>query len=502
MLALDHARASYWEDPTGALATAIECAETARVLGDASIRARALALQGAITLHRGDMHGAMAIATEAEAELRPGDDAAAAEVAALQALVTYFSGSYGHALAHAERAAEVADRTGDLALRIFVRRAGCPVYGNLGVDDLPQRVEELLELTLAAGDRWEEAVSRNDRGCLLAAGGDVAGAERELARGMELAAALAPRNNFALALLHSTRADLRLGTGEPAGALADAERAIAFLLATGEANPYVFGVTVRAHVQALQGLGRLDEARASGEGALERLGERVPQARSMILATVAEALREAGRLEEAYDTLARSAQLEREAFHELAQLQVGIERARLEATAARREAARLAEQADRDHLTGVHNRRYLARELERMTAGGVAGRFSLAVLDLDRFKTVNDVHGHDVGDHVLMRVAALLVDGLRARDTVVRTGGEEFVILMPETEPRAAAACCERLGDAIRAEDWDALAPGLTVTASIGLACSTGEIDVESLAKLADRRLYEAKRGGRDRVVA
>ena len=228
----------------------------------------------------------------------------------------------------------------------------------------------------------------------------------------------------------------------------------------------------------------------------------MPQARSLILATVAEALRAAGRLEEAYDTLARSAQLERDAFHELSQLQLGIERAKLEALAARREATRLAEQAERDHLTGLHNRRYLARELERMTAGGVAGRFSLAVLDLDRFKAINDAHGHGTGDHVLMRVAALLVDGLRARDTVVRTGGEEFVILMPDTEPRAAAACCERLREAIRREDWDALAPGLAVTASIGLACSTGETDVETLAKLADRRLYEAKRAGRDRVVA
>jgi diguanylate cyclase (GGDEF)-like protein len=502
MLALDLARTSYWEDPLGALTVAIECAESARGIGDSSLRARALALQGAITLHRGDMQSAMAIATRAEAELAPGDDGAAAEVAALQALVTYFTGSYGHALAHAERAAELADRTGDLALSIFVRRAGCPVYGNLGVEDLPERVEELLALTLEAGDRWEEAVSRNDRGCLLAASGDLEGAERELARGLELAAALEPHNNFALALLHSTRADIRLGSGEPAAALADAERSIAHLLATGEANPYVYGVTVRAHVQALQGLGRLDEARASGEGALKQLGERVPQARSLILATVAEALREAGRLEEAYDTLARSAQLERDAFRELAQLQVGIERAKLEALAARREAARLAEQADRDHLTGVHNRRYLARELERMTAGGVAGRFSLAVLDLDRFKAVNDRHGHDVGDHVLMRVAALLVDGLRARDTVVRTGGEEFVILMPDTEPRAAAACCERLCAAIRREAWDRLAPGLSVTASIGLACSPGDADVEALAKLADRRLYEAKRAGRDRLVA
>ena len=76
-------------------------------------------------------------------------------------------------------------------------------------------------------------------------------------------------------------------------ALADAERAIAYLTASGEPNPYVFGVTVRAQVQALAALGRLDDARSSGEGALGRLGDRVPQARSLILATVAAALRDA-----------------------------------------------------------------------------------------------------------------------------------------------------------------------------------------------------------------
>jgi diguanylate cyclase (GGDEF)-like protein len=500
MLALDYARATYWEDPKGALAIAVECAEAARVTGARSLRARALALQGAITLHRGDLRGAMTLATEAET--LAGDDAAAAEVAALQGLLAYFSGAYADALAHAERALELADATGDPALRIFVRRAGCPVYGNLGVEDLPERVDELLALTIETGDAWEEAVSRNDRGCLLQATEQFEAADRELTRGMEVAAALAPRNRFALALLHSTRADLRLATGRPEDALADAELSIAQLLATGEPNPYVFGITVRAQVQALQALGRLDDARESGEGALSQLGERVPQARSMILATVATALREAGRLEEAFDALARSAELERQAFHELSQLQLSLERAKLEAVAARREAERLAEQAERDHLTGVHNRRYLARELERITAGGVAGRFSLAVLDLDHFKAINDAHGHDVGDHVLMRVAALLVDGLRARDTVVRTGGEEFVILMPDTEPRAAAACCERLLDAIHGEHWDHVAPGLTVTASIGLACGEGDADVETLAKTADRRLYEAKRAGRARLVA
>jgi diguanylate cyclase len=102
---------------------------------------------------------------------------------------------------------------------------------------------------------------------------------------------------------------------------------------------------------------------------------------------------------------------------------------------------------------------------------------------------------------VLVRVAALLLDELREDDVVVRTGGEEFVVLMPRTEANAARACCERLRAAIGTEPWEAIAPGMTVSASIGVASAPDAADLDALAKLADRRLYEAKRAGRDRVV-
>ena len=116
-------------------------------------------------------------------------------------------------------------------------------------------------------------------------------------------------------------------------------------------------MTVLVRVQALVALDRLDDACAAGEAVLERLGDRVPQARSMILGSVAATLREAGRPEEAYDTLLRCAELEREAMREFTELQLGLQRAHLEVAAARREAAALREQVDRDPLTGLHNRR-------------------------------------------------------------------------------------------------------------------------------------------------
>jgi diguanylate cyclase (GGDEF)-like protein len=500
---LDEARRVYWEDPAGSLAVAVRCAEQARSAGDAELRSRALALQGAITLHRGDLPGAVALAADAEraAEIA-GSDPARVEVAALKGHLSFFSGSYADAVAHAQRAMALADRAGDLDLRVFGRRAACLVLGNVGTPDWPDRLDEVLALSIASGNRWEQAISHNDLGCLRVSEGDVAAAEAHLEQGLAIARDLGERNTFALGVLHSTRSDLRLAGGRAEEALADAEEAIAQLTAGGEPNPYVFGVTVRAHVQALHALGRLDEAQRSGEGALERLGDRVPQARSLVLSTLAEALREAGRLEEAYDTLARSAALEREAFQELSELQRSLERATLEAGAARREADALREQAERDWLTGLHNRRYLARELERLSRERRGGHHSVAVLDLDHFKAVNDTFGHDAGDAVLARVAALLVDHVRTGDAVVRTGGEEFVVLMPATDAEAAIACCERLRAVIAEERWDGVAGGMRVTASVGVATSPDASELEALAKLADERLFAAKRAGRDRVVA
>src|SRR5215217_2674759 len=431
---LVEARGAYWEDPPGSLATAVRVQEAARTLGDGSLQSRALALQGAVTLHRGDLEGAFALAVDAERLVEAGaDDTAAAEVYGLKGHLAFFSGSYTDALRHAELGLASADRAGDLDLRIFARRAACLVFGNVGVADWPEQLAEILALTIEAGDRWQEAISRNDLACHLQHEGDAEGAEAELQRGLAVARALPGRNGFALGVLHSTRADIGLLAGRNEEALADAETAIASMTAGGEPNPYVFGITVRAEVQALMALGRLDDAQATGEGALSRLGDRVPQARSLILSTLAESLREAGRLEAAYDALSRSAELERQAFRELSQLQLQLERATLETGAARREAERLRDQADRDWLTGLHNRRYLARELDRLTGERARGPFSVAVLDLDHFKSINDRFGHDAGDRVLVRVAALLLGELRQADVVVRTGGEEFVVLMPRT---------------------------------------------------------------------
>jgi diguanylate cyclase (GGDEF)-like protein len=502
----------------------------ARSLGNAALCASARALQAAVSLHRGDLRGALSLAVEAERHAEyVSDGITQVEVMALKAQVGFFSGSYSEALRYAERAVGLADETGDLELRVYARRSACLAFGNVGVHDLEARIARLLALAVELGDPWEEAISRNDLACFRQEQNDLVGAEREIERALAVAHTVTTKNAFLRGVVHSTRADIRLLAKRPKEALEDAERAVALLTETGESNPYVLGVTVRAEVQARMALGHFDDAQQSGEEALRWLGDRVPQTRSLILNTLAAALREAGRVEAAYDALTRAAELERRAFRELSELQLSLERATLETTAARRESAalvaknrqlaeahaelerrtrkledlqeQLREQADRDWLTGLHNRRYLARRLERIADELPTAALSLAVLDLDHFKSVNDEFGHDIGDQVLVRVAGLLCDVLRSSDIVVRSGGEEFIVLMPQTDSLAAIGCCERTLEAIREENWDQIAPGLTMTASIGVASTESTGELESLIKLADSRLYAAKGAGRARVV-
>ena len=177
---LDAARLTYWEDAGRSLAIAVDVHERARVAGDGPLRARALALQGACSLHRGDLHGALALA--AEGDLLAGDCLSArVELAALKSHLNFFSGAYAAALAEAELAVELADRTGDLLLRVFARRMACVVFGNMAVASWPERLEALLEMTIEAGEPWEEAMSRNDLAHLRMEQGDLAEAEAELA---------------------------------------------------------------------------------------------------------------------------------------------------------------------------------------------------------------------------------------------------------------------------------------------------------------------------------
>lgn len=153
-------------------------------------------------------------------------------------------------------------------------------------------------------------------------------------------------------------------------------------------------------------------------------------------------------------------------------------------------------QAHTDPLTGLLNRRQLDAEAQRLIllARRSATPLSLAVLDLDNFKTINDTQGHHAGDNALRQIAKLLINRLRTSDIVGRIGGDEFVVLLPGTATLDAAALMNELRERFQAES--------TLTLSIGLAeLSSGHPDLANLLSVADECLYEAKRGGRNRVM-
>jgi two-component system cell cycle response regulator len=159
-----------------------------------------------------------------------------------------------------------------------------------------------------------------------------------------------------------------------------------------------------------------------------------------------------------------------------------------------------------DQLTGLHNRRYMTGQLDSLTKRAAMGGEPVAALliDIDHFKKINDTFGHDVGDEVLREFALRLASNVRAIDLPCRYGGEEFTVIMPETQLADAMRIAERIrmhvaGSPFRVAQGKEL---LTVTISVGVSASLGETDTpEALLKRADEGVYEAKASGRNAVV-
>ena len=160
-----------------------------------------------------------------------------------------------------------------------------------------------------------------------------------------------------------------------------------------------------------------------------------------------------------------------------------------------------------DPLTGLNNRRYLDNHLNVLFNRSMArGRpLSVLITDIDRFKQVNDTYGHDGGDQVLKEFANRVRSTVRGADLACRYGGEEFVVVMPDTSPEIAAAVAERLRAAIESTPFLLKSSGetLNITASFGISSRIASvITPDQLMKQADLALYEAKNTGRNRVVA
>jgi diguanylate cyclase (GGDEF)-like protein len=162
------------------------------------------------------------------------------------------------------------------------------------------------------------------------------------------------------------------------------------------------------------------------------------------------------------------------------------------------QAAEASRRADEDALTGIGNRRILDRFLKNEAPG--QRQLALIIMDIDRFKAINDTYGHSVGDDVLRRIGRLLRAEMRAHQVAVRYGGDEFVIGLLGVRAQSAAGLAERLRRRIEELDWNLTSPGLRATVSQGVAGGARR-DSAEVFSAADTALYDAKRAGRNAVV-
>ncbi|GIF16895.1 tetratricopeptide repeat-containing diguanylate cyclase [Actinoplanes teichomyceticus] len=212
-----------------------------------------------------------------------------------------------------------------------------------------------------------------------------------------------------------------------------------------------------------------------------------------------------GRYAEAYE--------EHRAFHAETAALLSVQRdararalqAVFDANEARRASEHFREMAHRDALTGLYNRRYVNERVPALLLEAAAAHapISVAIVDLDHFKRINDTLSHATGDTVLQHVAELLEEATPGSALAARMGGEEFLLVYPGVGAQEAAVRCERLRLRLRAYPWGPITGTLQVTTSIGITTAPdGHGSLSALLSQADRNLYAAKRGGRDRVVA
>lgn len=512
-------------------------------------------LREAHALYYGDTPRALALAEQAQAAIDARSDVPRAlqvRARVRRGVALCNAGRGAEAVRAAESALELCDPD-DALQRAEALEALAIIHEQLGaLDDALHWAVAHADLARSLGDAPRLGSARMAVGIIRSRSGDHEGGLAEYRAALAAFEAAGETGNAANALINIGIASKNLGRFQDA--VDHLQRGLAVHESLGK--PSAVAIARANLAEPLSRLGRLDEAIATARQAAEALAEHrlpIPEtfARSMLGRLLAErgqpgdreaagpeleralALAEgtgsANHVAQAHLALSRwhkaagrfeAALVHHEAYHEAERRQFNeasqrlqremaarfdVAQAKHDAELQRRHAAELAALSRTDSLTGLPNRRAfderLADALAHAAREGEA--LSLAICDLDDFKRINDRFGHPIGDAVLQAAATILRGTLRASDLVARYGGEEFVAAFPATALGGAQHVCEQLRAALAAHDWRALHPDLAVTVSIGVA-AIAETGAERAALLreADRRLYDAKRLGKDRVQA
>jgi diguanylate cyclase (GGDEF)-like protein len=505
-----------------------QCAELADLAGDPEQAALALALLSFHHLRLGECEASIAVGRRALLQfVASGDMLAQSRIHSTLALAHFNAELNKEALAHAVESLATARACGDVL-------AQCWALTRMGIaHEALDRIEQGLHYTRQA---HQLALQLNDAEVIfatlnnLARGGRHLG-ERLVDRGEDPAPAFHQALAYAEAALavaeqtgHRFYLAMSLaGAGNLFGLLGRADQAMTYLeRALKMAVSHGFRsveLDTELHIAGvLRGRGKLEAVCAGLKAQLERFDGNT-EIRFAVKAhrLLYEMLKSQGLFEDAlthHEQFYLLERREREALAdmqsrilinsaELDQARVAAERAGLEATAQRQRAEALDAIAHLDALTGLHNRRYVDVHLPRLavSAQGRGMPLCISLLDIDHFKRVNDLHGHAVGDLVLVQVAQLMRCVVGADDLTVRQGGEEFLIVFVDTPMAGAAEKCEVLRLAVQDHDWEAIQAGLKITVSLGLSPQEEGETLDKWFARTDAALYRAKNQGRNRVV-
>ncbi|WP_242625118.1 GGDEF domain-containing protein [Krasilnikovia cinnamomea] len=492
-------------DAEGGYAAALEFERQAVALGDEHLLARAHLCQIIMLQRTGDVAGAARrIYGVHDWAVRHGDRRLQARVHLAWANIEQLSGDAARFLEHALSAVELLDETATPYMQILHRTRladALALNGEMDSARLRYRQAEVLAREL---HQWERltvvlnnwAYAEYDAADFLRA--------REIAHRMQEHAAA---HGFDL---HATELDtigvIQIENGE----YAEAEQTMLACIARREAGQSDVADDLADYLltlaRAQRGLGAIDQAQASLaasrvlclESDLHAVLVRVHQEQAELHAA-------RGEHAEAFAALKLSFAAREKSLALQEQEQALARHALFETAEAREEADRFREQARRDPLTGLRNRRYVDEELSALITADP--ELIVAIVDIDHFKRINDQLSHDTGDQVLVQVAKLLDTELAAAvpdGFTARLGGEEFLLVLPATPIALAVQQLDRIRRVISEHDWHDTTRGLPVTVSIGVAgvSETYPRSQTSALSTADRNLYAAKHAGRNRVVA
>ncbi|MEV8509018.1 GGDEF domain-containing protein [Actinoplanes sp. NPDC051475] len=492
-------------DAEAGLAAAVELERHATALGDEGLLMRARLCRAGMGVRTGEIAGvAREIYDVQQWAAQHGNRLLEARAHGQCALIQRLSGDSAKRLEHSLSAVELLDETATVFAQIWHRTRLADALADTGAMDAARlRYRQAGELAEKARQRELLTILLNNWAHYEYECGDVVRARQVIGRMIDHAEAhgleLDPPT------LH-TVGEVQAANGE----YAEAEQTMLTCIARYEAG-HVEAVADLVYyrltlARALRGLGdavraqqNLDACRElSAELGLHAILVQVHEEQADLHAARgdhAAAFAELKVFIEARESLRSQ---EREA-------QAQARQAMFETAEAREQAELYREQARRDPLTGLRNRRYVDEELPALIANDPG--LTLAVADIDHFKRINDQLSHDTGDQVLVQVAKLLETGLAAATPhgfVARLGGEEFLLVLPATSVAVATATVDGIRQVVSAHHWEGITSDLPVTVSIGVAgvAETSPPSQSATLAIADRNLYAAKRAGRNRVLA